>query len=59
MAGFFLKKLLTRLVTRAENEERAEGIDYLSFLHSSFHDGEVMREVNTHTKRLIDLLVKV
>lgn len=57
LGGFFLKKLLTWLVTRAENGGRAEGIDYLSFLHSSFHDAEVMQEVKTHTNRLIDLLV--
>lgn len=59
LGGFFLKKLLTRLVTRAENEGKGEGIDFLSFLHSSFHDAEVAREVKTRTNRLIDLLVHV
>lgn len=59
LGGFFLKKMLTRLVMRTENEEKGEGIDFLSFLHSSFHDAEVAREVKTHTNRLIDLLVHV
>lgn len=59
LGGFFLKKLLTRLVTRAENEGKGEGIDFLSFLHSPFHDAEAAREVKTHTNRLIDLLVHV
>lgn len=52
-----MKKLLTRLVVRAENEGKGDGIDFLSFLYSSFHDAEVSREVNTHTNRMIDLLV--
>lgn len=59
MGGFFLKKMLTRLVMRTENEGKGEEIDFLSFLHSSFHDAEVAREVKTHTNRLIDLLVHV
>ncbi|WP_341201111.1 PD-(D/E)XK nuclease family protein [Planomicrobium okeanokoites] len=59
LGGFFLKKILTRLIMRAENEGKGEGIDFLSFLHSSFHDAEVAREVKTHTNRLIDLLVHV
>lgn len=59
LGSFFLKKILTRLVTRAENEGKGEGIDFLSFIHSSFHDVEVSREVKTHTNRLIDLLVHV
>ncbi|RLQ91334.1 PD-(D/E)XK nuclease family protein [Planomicrobium sp. Y74] len=59
LGGFFLKKMLTRLVMPAENEGKGEGIDFLSFLHSSFHDAEVAREVKTHTNRLIDLLVHV
>ncbi|MBZ5201567.1 PD-(D/E)XK nuclease family protein [Planomicrobium chinense] len=59
LGGFFLKKLLTRLVTRVENEGKGAGIDFLSFLHSSFHDAEVAREVKTHTNRSIDLLVHV
>ncbi|MFP8782590.1 PDDEXK-like family protein [Planococcus plakortidis] len=59
LGSFFLKKLLTRLVMRAENEGKAGGIDFLSFLYSSFHDAEVSREVKTHTNRKIDLLVHV
>lgn len=56
LGGFFLKKMLTRLVMRVENEGKGEGIDFLSFLYSSIHDAEVAREVKTHTNRLIDLL---
>lgn len=59
LGSFFLKKMLTRLVTRVENEGKRDEIDFLSFLHSSFHDVEVVREVKTSTKRLIDLLVHV
>ena len=59
LGSFFLKKLLTRLVMRAENEGKGDGIDFLSFLYSSFHDAEVSREVKTHTNRMIDLLVHV
>lgn len=59
LGSFFLKKLLTRLVMRAENEGKGDGIDFLSFLYSSFHDAEVSREVKTNTNRMIDLLVHV
>lgn len=44
---------------RTESEGKGDGIDFLSFLHSSFHDTELAREVKTHTKRLINLLVHV
>lgn len=59
LGSFFIKKLLTRLVTRAENEEKIESIDFLPYLYASFTDAEVYREVKTETYRSIDLLVVV
>lgn len=44
---------------RTENEGEGDGIDFLSFLYSSFRDAEVSRDVKTHTNRMIDLLVHV
>lgn len=59
LGSFFIKKLVSRLVTRLENEEKVEGIDVLSFLHASYSGTEVYREVKTNTNRLIDLLVVI
>lgn len=59
MGSFFIKKLLSRLMTRSENEDKTEGIDWLPFLYGSFFDVEVYREVKTETNRFIDLLVIV
>ncbi|MFB5934813.1 PD-(D/E)XK nuclease family protein [Peribacillus castrilensis] len=59
LGSFFLKKLLSRLVTRNENEDKVEGIDFLTYLYASFSDAEVYREVKTETNRYIDLLVVV
>ncbi len=57
--SFFIKKLLSRLITRSENEEKLETIDYLPFLYSSLTDAVVYREVKTSTGRFIDLLVEL
>jgi hypothetical protein len=59
LGSFFVKKLLSRLGTRVENEEKMEGRDFLSYLYASFSDVEVYREVKTETNRYIDLLVVV
>ncbi|WP_332698927.1 PD-(D/E)XK nuclease family protein [Halalkalibacter lacteus] len=59
LGSFFVKKLLSRLVTRTENEDKLEGFDFLSYLYASFSDAEVNREVKTETNRYIDLLVVV
>lgn len=54
-----MKKLLSRLITRPENEDNREGIDFLTYLHASFGDVEVEREVKTHTNCYLDLLVHI
>jgi hypothetical protein len=59
LGSFFVKKLLSRLVTRVENEDKVEGSDFLTYLHASFSDAEVYREVKTETNRYIDLLIVV
>lgn len=59
LGSFFIKKLLSRLVTRVENEEKIEGSDWFTYLYASFSDVEVSREVKTDTNRFIDLLVVV
>ncbi|WP_442600034.1 PD-(D/E)XK nuclease family protein [Neobacillus sp. D3-1R] len=59
LGSFFIKKLLSRLVTRGENEDKVEHIDFLTYLYSSFSDTEVYREVKTSTNRFIDLVVVV
>ena len=59
LGSFFLKKLISRLMTRTENEDKAEGIDSSPYLYASFSDVEVYREVKTKTNRSIDLLVIV
>lgn len=59
MGSFFIKKLVSRLVLHVENEEKVDDLDLLSFLHASFFDTEVYREVKTGNNRYIDLLVVV
>ncbi|MGG1401586.1 PD-(D/E)XK nuclease family protein [Bacillus salipaludis] len=59
LGSFFVKKILSRLVTRVENEDKVEGMQFLSYLYSSFSDLEVYREVKTDTNRYIDLLLVV
>lgn len=57
LGSFFVKKLLSRLITRTENEDKIESIDFLSYQYASFLDVQVYREVKTKTNRFIDLLV--
>ena len=57
MGSFFIKKLVSRLVIHVENEEKVDNLDLLSFLHVSFFDTEVYREVKTGNNRYIDLSV--
>ncbi|MBT2691776.1 PD-(D/E)XK nuclease family protein [Bacillus sp. ISL-55] len=57
LGNFFVKQILSRLVTRQENEDKLVGIDFLSYMHASFSDAEIYREVKTHTSRYIDLVV--
>lgn len=59
LGNFFVKKLLSRLVTRLENEEKTGQIDFLTYMYGSFSDVEVFREVRTLTNRSIDLVVVV
>ena len=60
LGDFFVKKVLSRIFTRAENEERIlnETIDYLNYHFASYSDLEVFREVRTTTGRYIDLVAK-
>jgi hypothetical protein len=57
LGSFFLKKLLSRLITRVENEDKVKKVDFLSCFYASFSDAEVYREVKTETNRYIDLLL--
>jgi hypothetical protein len=59
LGNFFVKKLLSRLVTRVENEDKTDEMDFLTYMHASFSDVEVYREVRTATNRSIDLVVVV
>lgn len=59
LGSTFLKKLLTRLLTRTENEEKYTDFDFLANMYASFSDVEVYREVKTDTNRYIDLVVAV
>jgi hypothetical protein len=59
MGDFFVKKLLSRLLTKAENEDKSSSIHFLSYMYASFSDLEVFREVKTDTNRFIDLVIKV
>jgi PD-(D/E)XK nuclease superfamily len=59
LGSFWLLKQLSRLIMRPENEEKAEGWDFLSYFYASFSDAEVYREVKIETNRYIDLLIIV
>lgn len=59
LGNFFIKKVVSRLVTRQENEDKLAEIDFLTYMHASFSDIEVYREVKTHTNRYIDIIVVV
>jgi hypothetical protein len=59
LGNFFIKKVVSRLVTRQENEDKLAEIDFLTYMHASFSDIEVYREVKTHTNRYIDIVVVV
>ncbi|TYR72594.1 hypothetical protein FZC79_22215 [Rossellomorea vietnamensis] len=59
MGDFFVKKLLSRLLTKPENEDKSSSIHFLSYMYASFSDLEVFREVNTDKNRFIDLVIKV
>jgi hypothetical protein len=61
LGSFFIGKLLSRLMTRVENEEKIEKFNFPYYLYHnhSFTDLEVYREVKTVTGRYIDLLVVV
>lgn len=59
LGNFFVKKLLSRLVTRLENEDKTSEIDFFTYMYGSFSDVEVFREVRTSTNRSIDLVVVV
>lgn len=59
LGSFFIRKLITRLVVRTENEEKVDHFDFLPFLYTSFSDTEVYREVKTANNRYIDIVVVV
>jgi hypothetical protein len=57
--SFFIKKVLSRLVTKSENEEMLANVDYLPLLYSTLTDTVVNREVKTSNGRFIDLLIEL
>ncbi|MCQ6265126.1 PD-(D/E)XK nuclease family protein [Fictibacillus sp. WQ 8-8] len=57
LGSFFVSKLLSRLVTRVENEDKTENFQFLDYLDHSYGNVEVYREVKTTTGRYIDLVV--
>jgi hypothetical protein len=59
LGDFFVKKLLSRLVTKPENEVKVTNVDVLLHMCRSFWDTQVKREVKTRTNRSIDLLLKI
>jgi len=60
LGDFLVKKVLSRIFTRSENEERFQdlSLDYLNYHFASYADLEVFREVRTTTGRYIDLVAK-
>lgn len=59
LGSLFLRKVLMNLVTKAENEDKINGFDYLSFLHTSLSDVVVHREWSTNGYGSIDLLIEI
>lgn len=59
LGSFFVRKLLSRMLTRSENEDKLTDVDYLPFLYSSLTDAVVYREVKTTSGRFIDLLLEL
>ena len=57
LGSFFIKKLVSRLMTRVENEDKVQELDFLPYLYAMYSDIEVYREVKTKTNRFIDLVV--
>ncbi|WP_214825803.1 PD-(D/E)XK nuclease family protein [Exiguobacterium algae] len=59
LGSFFLRKVLMNLVTKSENEDKIDGIDYLPFLHAPLSDVVVHREWSTNGNGAIDLLIEI
>ena len=59
LGSFFLRKVLMNLVTKSENEDKIDGVDYLPFLHASLSDVVVHREWSTNGNGAIDLLIEI
>ncbi|TCI77905.1 hypothetical protein EVJ20_08075 [Exiguobacterium sp. SH0S1] len=59
LGSFFLRKVLMNLVTKPDNEDKIDGFDYLSFLHTSLSDVIVHREWSTNGNGAIDLLIEI
>ncbi|MFY4776602.1 PD-(D/E)XK nuclease family protein [Metabacillus sp. RGM 3146] len=59
LGNFFVKKLFSKLITKVENEDKLQRIDYLPLLHASFSEVRVFREVKTDSNRYIDILVEI
>lgn len=59
LGSFFLRKVLMNLVTKADNEDKINDFDYLSFLHTSLSDVVVHREWSTNGHGSIDLLIEI
>lgn len=59
LGSFFIKKLMTRLAARAENEDKLPGFPYITYMQGSFFDADIYREVKTSNGRYIDLLAVI
>lgn len=59
LGDFFVKKILSRLITKPENEDKLKNIDLLLRMYRSFGDTQVEREVRTTNNRLIDILLTI
>lgn len=56
---FFIKKVISRILIKNENEDKLSNIDYLSLLNSPMLDAKVCREVKTSMGRYIDIVVEL
>lgn len=56
LGSFFIQKLLSRILVKSENENLLEAYNLMSFMNYSFHDLEVLREVQTTNNKRIDIL---
>lgn len=57
--SIFLRKVLMNLITKADNENKIDTFDYLSFAHASLSDVIVHREWSKQGIGAIDLLIEI